>query len=186
MLSSKCPSSRAHPAFLARFSVSRRRRNSWWKRQLQCLSWRFLSSPLTFQFALGVVLLDVFKVFSLARIPRLWSQDRVQQQTKSKSLTFQFRTVAATSKVLVWHRHFSSAEKKVRGWVRTRGRNRVRTFVCSVHAASSAAVHVTSHGRGKLGWMVTTSGCVLTCCKNPYWRMLLSDHWQWYPPWLGH
>ena len=46
-----------------------------WKRQLSCLSWRFLSSPLTFQFALGAVLVDVFKVLSLARVPRLWSKD---------------------------------------------------------------------------------------------------------------
>ena len=22
--------------------------------------------------------------------------------------------------------------------------------------------------------------------QGPYWRLLLSDHWQWYPPWLGH
>ena len=22
--------------------------------------------------------------------------------------------------------------------------------------------------------------------QGPYWRKLLSDHWQWYPPWLGH
>ena len=123
--SSKCPRSRAHPAFLARFSVSRRKRNSWWKRQLSCLSWRLLSSPLTFQFALVVVLVDVFKVFSLARVPpRLWSrsltfqflillsmevfkvfiQDKVQQQSQSRSLTSQFRTVAGTSKILVSHR----------------------------------------------------------------------------------
>ena len=36
-LSSKCPRSRAHPAFLVRLSVTRRRRNSWWKRQLSSL-----------------------------------------------------------------------------------------------------------------------------------------------------
>ena len=95
-------------------------------RQLLCLSWRFLSSPLTFQFALGVVLVDVFKVFSLARVPRLWSrsptlqflvvvsmevskvftQNRVQQQSQSKSLTFQFRTVAASPRS--WSRIVSS------------------------------------------------------------------------------
>ena len=22
--------------------------------------------------------------------------------------------------------------------------------------------------------------------QGPCWRLLLSDHWQWYPPWLGH
>ena len=123
-----------------RFSVSRRRRNSWWKCQLSCLLWRFLSSPLTFQFALGVVLVDVFKVFSLARVPRLWNksptfqflimvsmevskvftQDRVQQGVRSRSLTFQFFMVACTSKIRVSHRlpkqllekHFCRAEKK--------------------------------------------------------------------------
>ena len=39
----------------------------------------------TFQFALGVVLVDVFKVFSLARVPRLWS----------RSLTLQFLVVVS-------------------------------------------------------------------------------------------
>ena len=44
------------------------------------------SSPLTFQFALGVVLVDVFKIFSLDIFPpRLWS----------RSLTFQFLMVAS-------------------------------------------------------------------------------------------
>ena len=124
---------------------------------LVSLTWRLLSSPLTFQFALGMVLVDVFKVFSLARVPRLWSrsptlqflvvvsmevpkvftQDRVQQQSQSRSLTFQFRTVAATSKILVSHRFLQKllekrfkvflvlfpGGKKVRRWVRTRGRN---------------------------------------------------------------
>ena len=68
--------------------------------------------------------MDVFKIFSLARVPRLWSrsptfqflnmvflkvfkvftQDRVQQRARSRSLTFHLRTVAGTSKILVSHR----------------------------------------------------------------------------------
>ena len=81
--------------------------------------------PLTFQFALGMVLVDVFKIFSLDIFPpRLWSrlqtfqflimvslevfkvftQDRVQQRVRSRSLTFQFLMVARISKILVSHR----------------------------------------------------------------------------------
>ena len=38
------------------------------------------SSPLTFQYALGVELVDVFKVFSLCSIPpRLWSRSQTSQ-----------------------------------------------------------------------------------------------------------
>ena len=78
---SKCPRSCVHRALLAQS----RRWNSWWKRLRSCLlsmsSGSLSSSPLTFQFALGVVLVDVFKIFFLDSIPpRLWS----------RSPTFQF------------------------------------------------------------------------------------------------
>ena len=116
-----------------------------------------IEQPVDIPVRAWVVLVDVFKVFSLARVPRLWSrsptlqflvvvsmevpkvftQDRVQQQSQSRSLTFQFRTVAATSKILVSHRFLQKllekrfkgflalfpGGKKVRRWVRTRGRN---------------------------------------------------------------
>ena len=54
---------------LMALSVSRRRRNSWWKRQLSCISLRSSSRPLTFQLALVVVLAtEVSKVFSQDRV----------------------------------------------------------------------------------------------------------------------
>ena len=63
---SKCPRSCVHPALLAPSLVRRRRWDSWWKHLRSCLlsmsSGSLSSSPLTFQFALGVVLVDVFKV----------------------------------------------------------------------------------------------------------------------------
>ena len=193
-LSSKCPRSRAHPVFLVRLSVSRRRRNSWWKRQLSCLSWRLLSSPLTFQFALGMVLVDVFKVFSLARVPpRLWSrsptfqflvvvsmevpkvftQDRVQQQSQSKSLTLQFRTVAATSKILVSQRFLQKLlEKRFKGFLalfpggkKVRRWARTRGRNCSPSRA---------HPRRELMWitglMATTSGSASTLLMGRFGR----------------
>ena len=64
-------------------------------------------------------------------------QDRAHQRVRSRSLTFQFRTVAGTSKILVSHRFLKKllgkrfkgflalfpGRKKVRRWVRARGRN---------------------------------------------------------------
>ena len=76
---SQCPRNRCHPALHVRFLVSRRRRNSWWKGQLSCLSSMSSSRPLTFQFALVVVLaMEVSKFFS---------QDRVLLRLPSRPLT---------------------------------------------------------------------------------------------------
>ena len=33
------------------------------------------------------------------------------------------------------------------------------------------------------GSVATTSGSASTPCTGHNWRKLLSDHWQWYPPW---
>ena len=58
------------------------------------------SSLLTFQFALGMVLVDVFKVFSLDSIPpRLWS----------RSQTFQFLILVSLEGFLGFHPGQSSA-----------------------------------------------------------------------------
>ena len=79
---SPCPRSHGHPAFLVRFSVSRRRWTSWWKPQLSCFSSVSSSKPLTFGLAKKVVLeTDVFQVFS---------QHRVLLRLPSRSLTSQF------------------------------------------------------------------------------------------------
>ena len=142
-----------------------------------------IEQPVDIPVRAWVVLVDVFKVFSLDSIPRLWSrsqtlqflvvvsmevpkvltQDRVQQQSQSKSLTFQFRAVAATSKILVSHRFLQKLlEKRLKGFLalfpggkkcEDRSALRVGTEcgLYSIHAVSSAAVHVTCHGHGDLG-----------------------------------
>ena len=146
---------------------SRRRRFPWYRRWI---SWWKCKRPFPFrrcsglwsrtlasQLLVELELVEVFLVFFLARVPRLWSrsptlqflvlvsmevpkvsiQDRVQQQSQSNSLTFQFRTVAATSKILVSHSFLQKLlekrymgflalfprQKKVRSKVRTRGWN---------------------------------------------------------------
>ena len=138
---------------------------------------RTVSSPLTFQYALGVELVDVFKVFSLGSIPpclimvflevfKVFTQDRVQQRVRSSSLTFQFLMVARISKILVSHRFLMKllgkrfkgflalfpGGKKVRKLVRTRGRN------CSPSRAHPRGQLIpTSSGRMSLA----ARGC---CC----------------------
>ena len=70
-----------------------------------------------------------------------------------------WRTVAATSKILVSHRFLQKLlEKRFKGFFGTLpgGKKcalRVGTEcgLYSIHAASSAAVHVTCHGHGDLG-----------------------------------
>ena len=96
-------------------------------------------SAYAFQFALGVVLVDVFKIFSLDIFPpRLWSrsqsfqflimvflevskvftQHRVQQRVRSRSLTFQFLMAARISKILVSHRFLKKLlEKRFKGFL---------------------------------------------------------------------
>ena len=79
------------------------------------------------------------------------------------TLVNKFRTVAATSKILVSHRFLQKLlEKRFKGFLalfpcgkkfEDRSALRVGTEcgLYSIHAASSAAVHVTCHGHGDLG-----------------------------------
>ena len=70
--------------------------------------------------------------------------------------------------------HFSQNFKKVRSWVRTRGLE-----LLPESSPSTQAAHVDSWVDGDDVWIRIDS------VQGPYWRRLLSDRWQWYPPWEG-
>ena len=152
------------------------------------------------------------------RVPRLWSrsptpqflvvvsvevfqfftQDKVQQQSQSKSLTFQFRTVAASSKILVSHRfHKKLLGKRFKCFFSTFPRRRKSAQV-GPHSWSElsadftpstlrAQQQSTSPAMERETWVNGDDVWVrVDTLQGPYWRLLLSDHWQWHPLWLGH
>ena len=94
-------------------------------------------------------------------LQRLVEQSIFQQRLLSNSLTFQFRVVAEffilhrrllvcqVRKIYGGFSHLSPREKKVRRWVRTRGRNWVRTLL---------------HPRRRLSWRISSRTQLVCGC----------------------
>ena len=111
------------------FSVSRRRRTSWWKRQLSCLSSVSSSSPVDIPVGAGGGsghgrLPGFLPAQSSSPSAEVYTQDRVQQhRTPCRTLTFQFLGVVfkVSLQIRVPQRclqflletHFSPREKSV-------------------------------------------------------------------------
>ena len=181
---------------LVKVTVSR-----WWKRLRSCLlsmsSGSLSSSLLTFQFALGMVLVDVFKVFSLDSIPpRLWSrsltfqflimvsfevfkvftQDRVQQRVRSRSLTFQFFMVARISKILVSHRFLKKfLGKRFKGFLALfTGGKKVRRLVRTRgrNCSPSRAHPRRWLSRRVSSWTQLVCGCSFQAVGGNFWAQI--------------
>ena len=144
------------------------------------------SSPLTFQFALGMVLVDVCGAdcrrsssssWYLWRFCKVFTQDRVQQRVRSRSLTFQFLMVARTSKILVSHRFLKKLLEK-----------RFKFFFCTFpggkkckdwpalgeeqfpeSSPSTRAAHSDQFWEDEFGgtWMLMPSGRWYLLCSDP-------------------